>query len=80
VELLLFNRILVNQYFQFMIRKFVDLALRDTIYTRAEIITILAVADRLYSEVEENVPDPSSLAANRKEIEAILEEVELTDI
>lgn len=52
-----------------------NITLRETPYIRAEIISILAVADRLYSEVEENVPDPSPLAANRKEIETILEQV-----
>ncbi len=51
------------------------LAVRETKQIRAEIITTLAVADRLYSEVEENVPDPSPLTANRKEIEIILEQV-----
>ncbi len=51
------------------------LAARETKQIRAEMITTLAVADRLYSEVEENVPDPSPLSANRKEIETILEQV-----
>ena len=49
--------------------------MRDTKQIRAEIITALAVADRLYSEVEENVPDPSPLSVNRKEIETILVQV-----
>ncbi|CAF0813761.1 unnamed protein product [Adineta ricciae] len=48
---------------------------RDNQQIRTEIIGILSVADRLYSEVEENVPDPSPLSANRKEIETILNEV-----
>ncbi|CAF1000100.1 unnamed protein product [Rotaria sordida] len=52
-----------------------NIAFRETKQIRAEIITTLAVADRLYSEVEENVPDPSPLSANRKEIEIILEQV-----
>ena len=52
--------------------------MRDTKQIRAEIITALAVADRLYSEVEENVPDPSPLSANRKEIEIILVQVSFT--
>jgi hypothetical protein len=51
---------------------------RDTKQIRAEIITALAVADRLYSEVEENVPDPSPLSVNRKEIEIILVQVSFT--
>lgn len=51
------------------------LAVRETQPIRAEIISTLAIADRLYSEVEENVPDPSPLTANRKEIEIILEQV-----
>ncbi len=51
------------------------LAVRESQPIRAEIITTLAVADRLYSEVEENVPDPSPLTANRKEIDIILEQV-----
>ncbi|CAF4311703.1 unnamed protein product [Rotaria sp. Silwood2] len=52
-----------------------NIAARETKQIRAEIITTLAIADRLYSEVEENVPDPSPLSANRKEIEIILEQV-----
>jgi uncharacterized membrane protein len=50
-------------------------AVRETKQIRTEIVTVLTVADRLYSEVEENVPDPSPLSANRKEIETILEQV-----
>lgn len=58
-------------------RRFSCLAVRDTKQIRAEIITALAVADRLYSEVEENIPDPSPLSTNRKEIETILMQVSL---
>lgn len=50
-------------------------AIRDPVQTRAEIISILAISDRLYSEVEENVPDPSPLSANRKDVETVLEQV-----
>ena len=51
------------------------IAVRETKQVRAEIVSTLAVANRMYSEVEENVPDPSPLSANRKEIETILEQV-----
>jgi hypothetical protein len=64
-----------NLFFFFLNKKIFFLAVRETQQVRAEIITTLAIADRLYSEVEENVPDPSPLTANRKEIEIILEQV-----
>ncbi|CAF4813957.1 unnamed protein product, partial [Rotaria sp. Silwood1] len=52
-----------------------NIAIRETKQIRAEIITTLAVADRLYSEVEENIPETSPLSANRKEIDTILDDV-----
>ncbi|CAF0827696.1 unnamed protein product [Adineta steineri] len=52
-----------------------NIAVRESRRIRPEMIATLSVADRLYSEVEENVPDPSPMSANRKEIETILEEV-----
>ncbi|UJR15883.1 hypothetical protein I4U23_002808 [Adineta vaga] len=52
-----------------------NIAARESQQIRTEIITTLTIADRLYSEVEENVPDPSPLSANRKEIEVILNEL-----
>jgi hypothetical protein len=78
VQLLVFNQISVEEnktkycfFLNFL------LAVRETKQIRAEILTTLAVGDRLYSEVEENVPDPSPLTANRKEIEIILEQVDI---
>ncbi|CAF1683274.1 unnamed protein product [Rotaria magnacalcarata] len=52
-----------------------NLAVCETKHIRSEIVTTLAVSDRLYSEVEENVPDPSPLSTNRKGIEVILQQV-----
>ncbi|CAF5173118.1 unnamed protein product, partial [Rotaria magnacalcarata] len=51
-----------------------NLAVCETKHIRSEIVTTLAVSDRLYSEVEENVPDPSPLSTNRKGIEVILQQ------
>ena len=74
---LLFSRTLVRS--QIIVDYFDEeisfIAVRETKQVRAEIVSTLAVANRMYSEVEENVPDPSPLSANRKEIETILEQV-----
>ncbi|CAF0753954.1 unnamed protein product [Didymodactylos carnosus] len=51
------------------------IVIRNPKRTRSEVITILCANNRLYSEIEENIPDASPMGTNRKEIETILIDV-----
>ncbi len=52
-----------------------NLTLNSYELTRIEIINLLCVADRTYSEIEDNLPDVCNLAMSKKEIDKILHEV-----
>lgn len=52
-----------------------NLTLKSHYFTRMEIIYILAISDRTYSQVEENLPDICSLSVAKKYIDSILSKV-----
>lgn len=52
-----------------------NLRLKSYLLTRTEMVYILAVGDRTYSQVEENLPDACSLSAAKKLISPILNQI-----
>lgn len=52
-----------------------NLCLKSYLLTRTELIYILAVADRTYSQIEENLPDSCSLSASKRLIPPLLSQV-----
>lgn len=52
-----------------------NMELQNTMLTRTEIINLLCVADRTYSQIEENLPDICSLSTSKKDTEFIVKEV-----
>lgn len=52
-----------------------NLRLKSYLLTRTEMVYILAVADRTFSQVEENLPDACSLSAAKKIISPLLSQI-----
>lgn len=52
-----------------------NLRLKSYLLTRTEIIYLLSVADRTYSQIEENLPDACSLSSAKKLVSPLLDQL-----